>query len=198
MHASDVCVLNAAPLLDVRPSPPMRPTCRDPCGSLFLHPHFVMLQRCLSAFTLCRAPLPIKTTVSHIFFTLFSFFFFLRFCVLCAPFECLRPQMRPSHATTPGCPEAEAAMPRRFDECRCLHSLSGEPIRSFLSSVEKLTSPFCVFVPAPTRPTCQDPCGSPSLTSSCRRHPPPAQSRNDANRITLHHCQDEPSPHTYR
>ena len=76
VHASDVCVLNAAPLLDVRPSPPLRPTCRDPCGSLFLHPHFVMLQRCLSAFTSRRAPLPIKTTVSHVFFTLFSFFFF--------------------------------------------------------------------------------------------------------------------------
>ena len=143
---------------------------------------FVVLQCYLSAFTSHRAPLPIKTMVGRVFFSLF---FFLRFRVLCAPFECPRPQMRPSHATTPGCPEAEATVLTCFDECRCLHFLSGEPIRSFFSSVEKLTfPPFCVFVPAPTRPTCRDPCGSPSLTPSCRRHPPPAQSRNDANRVT--------------
>ena len=38
VHPSNVCILNAVPLLNVRPSLPTCPTCRDPCGSLFLHP----------------------------------------------------------------------------------------------------------------------------------------------------------------
>ena len=137
------------------PSPSPVCKCLAP-ALLFLCPdqspsHFVVLQRCLSAFTWRRASSSHSNNGKSRFLPFLSSFFFF-FAVPCA--SCTLPmptsQMQPSHPT--GCPGAEAAVPRCFDECRCRHFCWVSPFVPFSPLIEKLTiSPLLDVRPSPLR-----------------------------------------------